>query len=97
MPRKLSKGEFFARQKAEAWEHARNPAARQEREARAEHANFMTWWKAVNDPLEDKGLNGLPFGDARSWFAERITPDEAVERHLDNLESSQEERSYYDA
>jgi hypothetical protein len=36
MTRKLSRGEFFARQKAEAWEHAK--AQTTERQARIERA-----------------------------------------------------------
>ena len=58
--------------------------------------NFMDWWKEVNDALEDQGRNGILHGDARSWFAEGVTPTEAVQRELENLESSQEEQSYYD-
>jgi hypothetical protein len=50
---------------------------------------FMDWWRQVNDAGREQLLYGL----ARAWFAERITPA----RQLENLESSQEERSYYDA
>jgi hypothetical protein len=57
---------------------------------------FMPWWKAVNDALEDQGRNGVLYDDARSWHAEGLSPAEAVTRELENLESSQEERSYYD-
>jgi hypothetical protein len=57
---------------------------------------LMPWWTKVNDALEDQGLNGLLYGDARAWHAERISPAEAVARQLENLESAQEERSYYD-
>jgi hypothetical protein len=39
MPRKLSRGEFFARQKADAWAHAQNPElANRQREERIERA-----------------------------------------------------------
>jgi hypothetical protein len=52
MPRKLSRGEFFARQKADAWAHAQNPAAREMREISETaltlieergHANALAW------------------------------------------------------
>jgi hypothetical protein len=58
---------------------------------------FMDWWKQVNDLLEDCGSFDIRWGQAHSWHAEGLTPAEAVQRQLDNLESSQEERSYYDA
>lgn len=57
---------------------------------------FMTWWRQVNESLGDEGSEELLFGLARSWFAEGVSVDEALERVRENLESSQEERSYYD-
>jgi hypothetical protein len=58
---------------------------------------FVSWWIAVNQELEDQGLETLSFRHASTWWTEGATVAEAVERHLENLESSQEERSYYDA
>jgi hypothetical protein len=57
---------------------------------------FLDWWKEVNDLLEDAGNEPILFGIARSWFAEKITPAEAFLRQQENIESSQEVRSYYD-
>jgi hypothetical protein len=50
----------------------------------------MNWWKQVNDLLEDCGSFDIRWGQAHSWHAEGLTPAEAVQRQLDNLESSQE-------
>jgi hypothetical protein len=58
---------------------------------------FNDWWRAVNVALEDTGGESLPsFFQGRVWWAKGLTVSEAVERHLENEESSQEERSYYD-
>ena len=58
---------------------------------------FADWWRAVNAALEDQGRAIILFRLASAWWAEGLTPGEAVQRQLDNLESSQEERSFYDA
>lgn len=58
---------------------------------------FADWWRAVNEALEDQGRAIILFRLASAWWAEGLTPGEAVQRQLDNLESSQEERSFYDA
>lgn len=58
---------------------------------------FAPWWRAVNEALEDQGRAQITYGPAARWWAEGLTPDQAVKRQLDNLESSQEERSHYDA
>jgi hypothetical protein len=62
-----------------------------------ERMKFAPWWRAVNEALEDEGRAQILYGLACRWWAEGLTPAEAVQRQLDNLESSQEERSYYDA
>jgi hypothetical protein len=50
MTRKLSRGEFFARQKADAWAHAQNPElANREREAR----DIRERWLAGENGLGD--------------------------------------------
>ncbi len=62
-----------------------------------ERMKFAPWWRAVNEALEDEGRAQILFRLASAWWAEGLTPIQAVERQLENLESSQEERSYYDA
>jgi alkylated DNA nucleotide flippase Atl1 len=54
------------------------------------------WWRAVNAALEDQGRATLLFRQASAWWAEGLSPAEAVTRELENLESAQEERSAYD-
>jgi hypothetical protein len=54
------------------------------------------WWRQVNAALEDDGRATLLFRLASAWWAEGLSPAQAVTRQLENLESSQEERSYYD-
>jgi hypothetical protein len=58
---------------------------------------FVSWWSQVNEALEDQGRAQILFSRACAWWAEGLTPAQAVERQLENLESSQEERSTYDA
>jgi len=58
---------------------------------------FAPWWRVVNAALEDQGRAQILFRTAAAWWAEGLSPAEAVTRELENLESSQEERSYYDA
>jgi hypothetical protein len=58
---------------------------------------FADWWRQVNDALQDEGGETLPgYYRGRSWWLEGLSPAEAVTRHLENLESAQEEQSYYD-
>jgi hypothetical protein len=58
---------------------------------------FWSWLRAVDDSLEDQGRARIPsHANARSWWLEGLTVDQAVKRQLENLESSQEERSTYD-
>jgi hypothetical protein len=59
-------------------------------------APFMEWWRRINDALEDQGRDGILYGAARAGWLEGLTIDQAVKRQLENLDSSQEERSYYD-
>ena len=59
--------------------------------------SFAPWWRAVNQALEDQGRAQILLSLASAWWAEGLSPGEAVQRQLENLESSQEERSYYDA
>jgi hypothetical protein len=64
MPRKLSMGAFIARQKADAWAHARNPAlAQRERELRDIR-------ETVEALIEDRGLT-----QARAWADHCATRD----------------------
>jgi hypothetical protein len=60
------------------------------------NTEFLTWWSQVNDALEDQGREQILYGRARDWHLAGLTVAEAVERELENLESAQEERSYYD-
>jgi hypothetical protein len=64
MTRKLSRGEFSARQKADAWAHAQNPElANREREARQVRETAQTL-------IEDRGaINAL------AWAAHCATRD----------------------
>ena len=58
---------------------------------------FVEWWRKANTILEDEGRAVLLFRLASAWWAEGLSPMQAVVRQLENLESAQEERSYYDA
>jgi hypothetical protein len=56
-------------------------------------APFWQWLRMVDDRLDAR----LPsYAAARLWWLEGLTIDRAIQRHLENLESAQEERSYYD-
>lgn len=57
---------------------------------------FAHWWHAVNEALADQGRAVILFRLASAWWAEGLTPAQAVQRQLENLESAQEERSHYD-
>jgi hypothetical protein len=57
---------------------------------------FSDWWRQVNAALEDDGREVILLRRACAWWAEGLTPAQAVERELDNINSAQEERSYYD-
>ena len=54
---------------------------------------FNIWWRQVNETLEDEGRAVILFRLAGQWWAEGLTPAQAVHRQLENLESSQEEPS----
>lgn len=49
---------------------------------------FAPWWRQVNEALEDEGRAQILFRRAAQWWAEGLTPAEAVERELDNLMSA---------
>jgi hypothetical protein len=59
---------------------------------------FPDWWRAVNDALMNEDGDSLPsYHQGRSWWRAGLSVTDAVVRHLDNENSSQEERSAYDA
>jgi hypothetical protein len=79
--RKLSRGEFFARQKQEAWDHAKRREAHETAEALIEDrglANARAW--AIH--CANRTTDGL-------WSR--------VVAAIENIDAAQEERSYYDA
>ena len=59
---------------------------------------LLDWWRQANAILEaETGYDDMLLaGDAHRWFAEGLTPTEAALRFVENVESSLEERSYYD-
>jgi len=62
--KRMSRGEFFARQKADAWAHAQNPElANREREARSVRETAETL-------IEDRGPS-----NAREWVVHCATRD----------------------
>jgi hypothetical protein len=79
--KKLSRGEFIARQKQEAWDRARAAQARETAEALIEDrglANALAWAKHCATRTTD-------------GFWSRVVAA------IENIDAAQEERSYYDA
>lgn len=57
---------------------------------------FIAWWRQANAEMEDRGAHEMGFRDARYWFERNYSPDTAARLQLENEDSAQEERSYYD-
>ena len=59
---------------------------------------LLDWWRQANEILAAEiGYDDLILaGDAHNWFLAGLTPTEAALRFVENVESSLEERSYYD-
>ena len=67
-------------------------------DAQMKNTALLDWWREANAILETvTGYDdALLAGNARNWFAEGLTPAEAAQRQLENLNAAQEERSHYD-
>lgn len=53
---------------------------------------FLIFWRQTNALLEKAGSFELGFGDARSWFDAKITPEETARRIIEFRRSEVEER-----
>lgn len=57
---------------------------------------FLTWWREANDEMIAKSGYDMNLGDARYWYERNHSPGTAARLQIENEDSTQEERSYYD-